>query len=177
MVTFITGNPNKAEYLSRNLGIGIAHQKLDLHELQSLDIAEVVTAKAKAAYQQTGSTVLVEDVGMRFHALGRLPGTLIKWFEAELGLERLCRLLDPFTDRSATGEVMYCLYDGKQSKLFHGEINGHIADHPKGEGGFGFDAIFIHDGHDRTRAELPQEEQDMLSYRHQALVELRRFLG
>jgi non-canonical purine NTP pyrophosphatase (RdgB/HAM1 family) len=175
-IIFITGNPNKAEYLSRNLGIEIAHQKLDLPELQSLDTEEIVTAKAKSAYEQIGSPVLVEDVSLVFHALGRLPGPFIKWFESELNMEQLCRLVDPFDDRSATARVTYCLYGGAGPQLFPGEMHGYLADHPRGTRGWGFDVIFIHEGMDRTRAELSQEEYDRLSYRHQPIAELRRFL-
>ncbi len=50
MLTFITGNQHKADYLAKYLGIEIAHRKIDLDELQSLDLHEIVTHKVKQAY-------------------------------------------------------------------------------------------------------------------------------
>jgi non-canonical purine NTP pyrophosphatase (RdgB/HAM1 family) len=174
--TFITGNANKVAYLERNLGIELVHRAVDLPEIQSLDLAEVALAKAKAAYAVVSGPVLVEDVSLRFTAFGELPGPLIKWFERTLGPERLCRLLDAFDDRSATHEVLYCLYDGHAAHNFHGKVAGRIAEHPRGGGGFGFDPVFIPEGVDKTRSELSQEEQDRRSPRQPALTALRRHL-
>lgn len=72
-ITFITGNAKKAEYLEKYLGFPVAHEKLDLDEIQSLDLREIVEHKAKQAYEKIGSPVLVEDVSLEFTALGRLP--------------------------------------------------------------------------------------------------------
>src|SRR5688572_11256576 len=93
-LTFITGNPAKAEQLRRHLEYPVEHQKLDLHEIQSLDLREIVEHKAKDAFRQVGKPVLVEDTSLIFHALGRLPGPLIRWFLEELGNPGLCKLLD-----------------------------------------------------------------------------------
>ena len=79
-LTFITGNPNKADQLSRYLSFPVEHVKLDIPEIQSLDLEEVATEKAKAAYAVLGTPVLVEDTSLTFVALSGLPGTLIKWF-------------------------------------------------------------------------------------------------
>lgn len=173
---FITGNPYKAAFLSRNLGIELEHRALDVPEIQSLDIAEVVTAKAKAAYEEVGSLVLVDDASLSFNSLGRLPGVMVKWFENEIGLERMCRLLDPFDDRSAVHQVVYCLYDGKTATLFEGTTQGRVPAHPQGGKGFGFDPIYIQAGMNQSRAELSEEEQDRLSARYEAMQKLRSYL-
>jgi non-canonical purine NTP pyrophosphatase (RdgB/HAM1 family) len=99
-----------------------------------------------------------------------------KWFELEIGHEAMCRMLDPFNDRSATYEVIYYLYDGSAGKSVHVAVPGRIADHPRGNGGFGFDPIFIHDGSDQTRGELSVDEQERRSPRHTALAELKGYL-
>lgn len=59
-VTFITGNTNKAEYLEELLGLKIKHKKLDLDEIQSLDINKIVEHKAKQAFDLIKSPVLKE---------------------------------------------------------------------------------------------------------------------
>jgi len=79
-IEFITGNQHKADYLAKWLGMPINHQKVDLTEIQSLDLHEVVEHKVREAYRIIQKSVLVEDVSLTFHALGRLPGTLVKWF-------------------------------------------------------------------------------------------------
>lgn len=72
-ITFITGNQKKADYLARYLGFPVEHQKIDLDELQSLDLREIVEHKVKQAYEIVQSPVLVEDVSLEFSALGRIP--------------------------------------------------------------------------------------------------------
>ena len=78
-VTFITGNQNKADYFSKYLGFPVNHHKVDLDEIQSLDLREVVKHKLLQAYDEIKSPVIVEDVSLEFEALGRLPGTFIKF--------------------------------------------------------------------------------------------------
>jgi len=89
-IVFVTGNPGKVEEVRRFLPIPIRHESLDLDELQSVDPEVVVRAKAAAAFSILKVPLLVEDVSVTFTALGRLPGTFIKYFEQELGQEGLC---------------------------------------------------------------------------------------
>lgn len=175
-ITFITGNPVKAETLGRLLGYPVSHRRLDLVEIQSLDLREVVASKAREAYRAVQAPVLIEDSTLVFEAMGRLPGTLIKWFEHELGLEGLCRLADGYSSRAATGQVLYGLFDGATLETFYGETRGQVADHPRGENGFGWDPIFIPDGYTRTRGEMTQQEQQECSMRKAALAKLQAFL-
>src|SRR4051812_45378209 len=108
MPVFITGNQNKADYLARLLGVELEHRKINLDEIQSADLNEIVSHKVKQAYAVAGCPVLVEDVSLGFSALGGLPGPFIKFFvEVEDGLEKLCRMLDGFEDRSAQGACVY----------------------------------------------------------------------
>jgi inosine/xanthosine triphosphate pyrophosphatase family protein len=72
-ITFITGNQKKADYLAQYLGIEVQHEKLDLDEIQSLDLREVVEHKVRQAYEMVKKPVLVEDTSLTFVALGKLP--------------------------------------------------------------------------------------------------------
>ncbi len=63
-ITFITGNAAKAAQLGRHLDHPVTHKKLDLPEIQSLDLHEVVEHKAKEAYKQVGGFVLVENTSL-----------------------------------------------------------------------------------------------------------------
>ncbi len=159
-VMFITGNQHKAGYLSRMLDLPLKHRAVDLAEIQSTSLEEVVEHKVRQAYMVAKCPVLVEDVALEFTALGGLPGPFIKFFvEAPNGLENLCRMLDGFDDRSAVAACVFGYYDGEQIKLFRAELGGVIAKHPVGSGGFGWDKIFCPDGYGgKTRAELTPDK-------------------
>ena len=175
-ITFITGNKSKAEQLGLHLNYPVTHKKLDLTEIQSLDLEKIIERKAKEAYKQINTPVLVEDTSLIFRPLGRLPGPLIKWFLAELDNEGLCRILDGYEDRSALAKVCFGLYDGKELKMFRGEMKGTIAKSPRGGRGFGWDPIFIPEGHTKTWGEMDDEEQKQTSMRRIALKQLEGYL-
>ncbi|MEK7535376.1 MAG: non-canonical purine NTP pyrophosphatase [Patescibacteria group bacterium] len=175
-LTFITGNAAKADQLGRHLDIPVNHLKIELTEIQSLDLAEIVEHKAKEAYKHIGSPVLIEDTSLTFSALGRLPGPLIKWFLTELDNEGLCRILDGYQDRGAVAEVLFGLYDGKDLQTFRGSAKGSVATKPRGEWGFGWDPIFIPDGYSKTWGEMTADEQKETSMRRIALKKLEKVL-
>lgn len=175
-LTFITGNAGKAKYLSDYFHLPVDHVKLDLHEIQSLDLKEVVEDKARRAYEIVHSPVLVEDVSLTFTALKSLPGPLIKWFLETLENEGLCRLLDKFEDRSALAEVEFAICDDTGVHTFRGAMEGAISDSPRGEMGFGWDPIFIPKGHEKTWAEMSDDEKHETSMRKIALEKMSDFL-
>ena len=156
-VTFITGNQNKANYLNEYLNYPIAHKKLDLVEIQSMDLREVVEYKAKEAYSIIKSPVLVDDVSVEFEALGGMPGPFIKFMLQAMSYEEICRLFDG-KSRKAYATCIYGYYDGKSFEIVQGHLYGSIADKPEGENGFGWDKIFIVDGDTKPRATLNKDE-------------------
>lgn len=174
-ITFITGNKHKLKSFLMYSDVPIEHVALDLTEIQSLDVNKIVEHKAKEAYKAVKKTVLIEDVSLTFNALGKLPGPLVKWFYEELGNEGLCRLLDNHADKTAIASVTYALYDGKDLKLFHGETNGTIADHPKGNADFGWTPIFIPEGYKETWGEMSLEEQGKASMRKKAILKFEKY--
>lgn len=174
--TFITGNEHKARYVTDWLGRDVAHHKLDLDELQTLDLRELVDHKVKQAYGILKSPVLIEDAQLRFTAWGNLPGPFIKYFVEEIKPAGIAKMLDAFDDRTAHGRICYALYDGREIKYFEGEMHGRIATEARGEGGFGFDRIFINDGYDVTRGEMSEEDYAKTSYRKIALDKLKEYL-
>ena len=162
---FITGNKYKAEYFSKLIGIPMDHQRVELDEIQTTDMKKLTEDKARRAFDVVGTPVIVEDVGLFFEAWGDLPGPFVKYFvEQADGLEKICRMLDSFETRRAKTVVMTTYYDGKKFVHFEGGAWGEIADAPRGEGGFGYDAIWCVDGYGgRTRAEI-SEAEDRESY-------------
>lgn len=175
-IIFITGNQNKAEAVANWLGHPVEHRKLDLAEIQSLNLREVVEHKARQAFVILGKTALVEDVSLELHALGRLPGPLVKWFVEELGIDGIAKLLDGHKDRSATVKICYGLCDGEDVQFFDSEKRGTIALEPRGEG-WGFEQIFINDGYEITRAEMDETTHETTSHRKEALDKLADYLA
>jgi inosine triphosphate pyrophosphatase len=174
-VVFVTGSDKKAEYLSKLLGVAVPYEKIDLPELQSLNLTEIVETKLEAAYEILKRPVLVEDVALEFTAFGRLPGTLIKWFRQELTDEELCRLLDG-RDRSAIARCTFGYYDGNNKVIFQGSLSGSIPKHPAGDNGFGWDRIFIPEGYTVTRAELSTEDDEATYLMIKPVEKVRNFL-
>jgi non-canonical purine NTP pyrophosphatase (RdgB/HAM1 family) len=175
-ITFITGNEHKAKYVSQWLGLPIAHRKLELDELQTLDLHALVDHKVRQAYDIIKSPVLIEDAQLQFAALGRLPGPFIKFFIEELGVDGIAKMLNAFDDRRAAGTICFALYDGKKIEYFEGSMAGRMAPASRGDGGFGFDRIFINDGYDMTRGEMDETTYAATSYRKQALDKLAAYL-
>jgi inosine triphosphate pyrophosphatase len=175
---FITGNQDKADYLSHVLGIKLEHQKLSLDEIQSADSAAVAEHKARQAYGILKKPVLIEDSYLNFNALNGLPGPFVKFFyETTDGLEMMCRMLDGFDDRSAYTGAVYCYFDGNETHTFNGKLDGSISQKPCGVDGYGWDKIFRPAGHNGlTIAEMSPEASMELHNGVAGFKALRDFL-
>ena len=174
-LTLITGNQGKADQLAMWLGQKLEHIKIDLDEIQSLELRDVVAHKAKQAYDVIKKPALVEDVSLACVALNGLPGPFIKWFiQKDIGL--LCQIMDSFKDRSAVVTVLYGLHDGEQTHYFEGSVKGRVAKAPIGTNGFGWDPIFTPEGYQKTRAELEATDYEATSPRAKAIVGLKEYL-
>jgi len=131
--------------------------------------------KAKAISRETGLPVISEDSGLEVYALGGSPGVRSARFagepsNADRNNELLLHKLHGVLDRRArfvTVAVLY-LQDG-QAFVCSGVFSGTIADEPAGNGGFGYDPLFIPEGETRTLAEMELEEKNRMSHRHKAL--------
>ena len=174
-VTYITGNQNKADYLANYLGHPILHQKIDLDEIQSLDLKEIVKHKVRQAFDVIKKPVVVEDTSLEFKALGGLPGPFIKHFLKQMPEEDICSLLEG-KDRSATARCVFGYYDGENEVYFEGSMGGTIPDVPKGDRGYGFDRIFIPEGFNVTRAEQNDEDHKTVYLKIKPIMQLKEFL-
>ncbi len=157
-VVYVTGNLHKAKHFSKMVGIDIENIAVDIDEIQSLSLTEIIEHKAKQAYEKVKRPVIVEDTKLTFNALGALPGPLIKWFLEELEVEGLCKLLDGYEDRSAIAGAAIAYYDGTNLEVFEKELMGKITDKPRGEDGFGWNVIFIPERATKTLGEMNEKE-------------------
>jgi len=166
-LVFVTSRPEKAEE-ARRFGFEVETLHLDLPELQTLDSADVVEAKARAAYDKIGRPVLVEDSGLALSAWDGFPGALVRWLEKSAGVAAIPRMLRDWEDRRATAICVVAWFDGARLVTSRGECAGEIAAAPRGESGFGWDSIFVPEGSSRTFAELGPEGKDRVSHRRRA---------
>jgi non-canonical purine NTP pyrophosphatase (RdgB/HAM1 family) len=174
-ITFITGNQNKADYLAKFLDHPVDHVKLDLDEIQSLDLKEIVEHKVRQAYEKVKKPVIVEDVALEFAGLGGLPGPFIKFFVDNVSFETICAMVNG-QDRLATARCVFGYFDGKQLELFEGSLDGKIAETPAGENGFGWDKIFIPQGYLVTRASLNEEDDRKTYLQVKPFAKLKEYL-
>lgn len=175
-ITFITGNQNKADYLAKYLGFPVKHTKLDLDEIQSLDLREIVTRKVLDAYEQVKAPVIVEDVSLEFEALNGLPGPFIRFFVEKVSFETICSMLNG-KSRKATARCVFGYYDGEEVTLFEGSLGGEVPMSPAGERGYGWDRLFIPDGYTVTRAELNEEDDQKTYMQIKPFAALKEFLS
>jgi XTP/dITP diphosphohydrolase len=175
-LTLITGNYGKVAEFERLLGVEIDHKKIDLPEIQSTDVREIAKIKAQTAYGQLLTPAFIDDTGLTIEEWGELPGALIKWFLDNVGNDGIIKMLASSASRKArvTTAIGYCDQDGV--RVYTGELFGTIADEPRGDNGFGYDAIFIPDGYKTTFAEMTSEEKDNISMRAIAADLLRKDL-
>lgn len=172
---FATGNEHKARELQTLLGRPIQMVKLDLHEVQAVDVREVIEAKAREAYRLVGKPVFVEDTGLAFAAWNGLPGALIRWFLDRVGNAGICQMLQSYDQTAASAETCIGYFDGNECHIFRGVVTGQIVRSPRGSGGFGWDPIFMPDGWEKTFAEMT-EEKNLISMRKVAVAQLKAFL-
>jgi non-canonical purine NTP pyrophosphatase (RdgB/HAM1 family) len=173
-LVFVTSNVGKLREAEAVLGHALDHRGLDLPELQSLDLEEVVRGKARSAWQQIERPVLVEDTALELAALGGFPGPLVRWLLISVGPEGICRIARCFDDTGATARCLVCATDGAAEIVGQGIVEGTIASRPSGSGGFGWDSAFIpNDGDGRTYGEMSEEEKNLISHRRKAFIALR----
>jgi len=172
----VTTNKNKLSEINTILGTNHQVSKIDIPEIQSLDLDEVITAKAKAAYEKLKKPVLVEDVSLQIKALGNLPATFVKFFLEALGTEGTVSLVKE-KDRSVRATAVVAIYDGHSLKKFKGSVQGTLSPKNRGTYGFGFDKIFIPKGYTQTLGEMPPVLKNKISHRAKALMKLKKYLG
>jgi XTP/dITP diphosphohydrolase len=134
-------------------------------------------AKARDAFAATGLASVADDSGLEVAALNGMPGVLSARWSGRHGDDAgntallLAQLRDVPDERRGAAFVSACaLVSGSEEVVVRGVWPGAIGYEPRGDGGFGYDPVFIPEGHDCTAAELSPAEKDALSHRARALA-------
>lgn len=181
-----TRNPGKVKEMQRLLaeaGLDITVVGLDsfahLEDVEETGatFAENALLKARYAAQASGLPAVADDSGICVDALNGMPGIYSARWSGEHGddranLELLLSQIShvPEARRGAHFECSVALVfpDGNEI-VVGGVMKGRVIDQPRGDGGFGYDPIFVADGDTRTSAELSPSEKDAISHRGKAM--------
>ena len=195
---FATANKNKLREAAEILGDMV--QVISPSELNiNADVEETGETlqdnsilKARTLYDLSGLDCFADDTGLEVEVLNGAPGVLTARYaacfpggalphdsEANMNrlLEELSEYSTPESRRARFRTVITLIYEGRQY-CFEGIVSGTIAQGKAGNGGFGYDPIFIPDGvGGRTMAEISEDEKNAISHRGRALRAMAEFLS
>ena len=168
-IVFVSSNDHKfreIKLILREYNISAIQRKADLKEIQSLDLEDIAREKALSAYTHVKNSIIVEDAGLFIDALGGFPGPYSSFVQQTIGCEGILTLLRNKPSRKATFKsALVCADRNGKLLTFLGAITGTISQGLRGDHGFGFDPIFIPDGHRDTYALMLDAEKNLISHR------------
>jgi len=150
---------------------------IDYPEIQASSLEEVVDFGLSWLQGKIKPPFVIDDAGAFIDNLQGFPGVYSRYIYDTIGLEGVLRQMKNIDERACTFKCVLGLLteDGKKHK-FVGECKGVLIDEERGDGGFGYDPIFVPDGFDKTFAELTSEEKNNISHRGIAMRKLIDFL-
>ena len=148
-----------------------------------LTLEENALKKARQIFQATGLSALSDDTGLEVFSLGLQPGVIsARYAGPNASYEDNCRKLlrelqsVPTGNRQARFRCVSVFTDGSMEKIAEGICHGTIIEEPRGDGGFGYDPVFVPDGYHQTFAELPAEIKNRISHRAKAFRRMTEIL-
>lgn len=184
---FASANPNKIREVRE-----ILYGLYEVKGLQDIgcteDIPETADSiegnallKARFVVEHYGLNCFSEDTGLEVTALGGAPGVHSARYSGEdrdpqANIDLLQKNLEPHADRSARFKTVIALILDGQEYLFEGLVYGQIRKEQYGEGGFGYDPIFVPGGYSVSFAEMDKIEKNHISHRGRAVQKLLDFL-
>jgi XTP/dITP diphosphohydrolase len=188
-IVFASNNQHKLEEIRAILG-----DKFEIRSLEDIgcnsDIPETsgtlegnALQKAEFVKNFYGYDCFADDTGLECDALGGEPGVLSARYaggdghDSEANMQKLLANLKDKDNRSAQFRTVIALIFNDNTYYFDGTVRGRIIDEKKGNGGFGYDPIFVPDGYDKTFAELGSDVKNTISHRALAVDKLAKFLN
>lgn len=187
-IVFATNNAHKLSEIKDILGADF--EVVSLKEIGcNVDIPETAdtlegnaTIKAQYIYDNYHLNCFADDTGLEVEALGGEPGVRSARYDdttdhdSEANMRKLLSKLGDNSNRKAHFRTIVSLIiDGKEQQ-FEGRVEGHIALQRSGNGGFGYDPIFVPEGYDKSFAELGEGIKNQISHRARAVKKLADYL-
>lgn len=175
-LTMVTSNINKVREVEEFFGgfLDVTHVRIEIPELRSDDVEIISRQKAKYAYDQLHTPLIVDDTSFSIDALNGFPGPYAAYVLDSIGNNGILKLMKDVENRNAHFTTAIAFADEFGIRNFSGTIHGRIITAPRGRRGFGYDPIFDMNG--RTLAELTLEEKSRISHRALALTAFREWL-
>lgn len=185
-LVFATNNAGKLQEVR-----SILAQKINILSLTDINFNEDIpetgatfheNASQKSNYiaQRYSVNCFADDSGLEVEALNNEPGVYSAHYSGSRDMEKnmdlLLNNLNGASNRNASFVTVISLLLNGKEYFFEGRIHGKIIKEQKGLEGFGYDPIFIPEGHDRTFAEMTEEEKNKISHRAIAIQKLATFL-
>ena len=185
-IVFATNNAHKLEEVAAILGEG--YEVLSLREIGCHDdIPETAESfagnalqKARYVKEHYGYDCFADDSGLEVDALDGAPGVYSARYSgggSEANIDKLLHTLTGKTDRAAQFRTVIALLIGEETRYFEGIVRGTIIGKRRGEGGFGYDPIFVPEGYGLTFAQLGSEVKNRISHRAKAVTQLVQYLN
>jgi XTP/dITP diphosphohydrolase len=191
-----TANKKKLAELQRILDTALGRSRVELVGLADfedypevpetgLTFGENALIKAREGVKRTGLPTVADDSGLTVDALNGMPGVFSARWSGRHGddaanLELVLAQISDVADEQRGGAFVCAaalvLPNGREH-LVEGRQSGRILRQRRGEGGFGYDPIFLGDGQSQTNAELSAEAKDAISHRGKAFRELAKVIA
>jgi XTP/dITP diphosphohydrolase len=187
-LVFATNNRHKIREISNLLDnrykvLGLADIGIteDIPE-DSDTLADNALFKARYVHKRTGLNVFADDTGLEVDALNGAPGVHSARYAGpgknpDDNIIKLLNHLKGVSDRKARFRTVIALIFDNREYLFEGTVEGEIIKKRRGTDGFGYDPVFVARGYNKTFAEIPLSEKNMISHRAMAMRKLMEFLA
>lgn len=187
-IIFATHNPYKVEEIR-----DIVSQDIEIVSLSEIGCHEELPEtshtlegnalmKSRFVANKYHVDCFADDTGLEVEALGGEPGVYSaryggdgKNFDANI--VKLLGELEGHKNRKARFRTIIVLSVGDKDYFFEGKVSGTIINERRGNGGFGYDSVFVPEGHTQTFAEMNSSEKNAISHRYDAMHKLRDFLS
>ncbi len=138
--------------------------------------------KAKHIYLKFGYNCFAEDTGLEVEILDGRPGIYSARYagidqDAQKNIEKLLKDMQGKSNRKAQFRTVIALIEDGEVHYFEGIIKGEITEKPIGEGGFGYDPVFIPEGYKQSFAEIGNDIKNKISHRALAIQQLKNYLN
>jgi XTP/dITP diphosphohydrolase len=187
ILIFASNNQHKVEEIRSILGeefniitLKEAGLDIDIPEPHNT-IEENASEKSKTIFQLTKQNCFGDDTGLEVEALHGEPGVKSARYAGEeknfeANIDKLLHKLKAIDNRNAQFKTVISLIWNKKEHLFEGIIKGKIIYERRGKNGFGYDAVFIPEGSNKTFGEMELAEKNLFSHRKKAADKLIEFL-
>lgn len=179
VIQIVTSNPGKAREIGamlRRARFGYRRVDRSCPEIQADSLEEVVRYGLDYLTDRLREPFLIDDSGLFIEALRGFPGVYSAYAYRTLGNRGILKMMDGVEDRRAAFRCVIGLSMGGRRRLFTGECRGAVGTVERGNGGFGFDPVFVPDGMRRTFAEMAVDDKNPISHRGRAVEAVVRCL-